>query len=217
MIEIRLGDFRELSKDIPDNSVDFLCTDPPYGDDFLHLWDDLGRVADRVLRPGHFLMAYSGILCFPMAFNALRRYLEYHSIGGLHTRGPNSRIWSRGIWEAVHPVLFFVKSPMPTTKHRWFGNLLDSPMTDKRYHRWGQSVAPFRYIIGRLTDPGDLVFDPFLGGGTTAVAAKQLGRRFIGHEIDEGVAQIARRRAAGAYQLLLALPDTAEQLMFSEL
>ena len=215
-IEVRLGDFRELSKDIESDSIHLIATDPPYGNAFLGLWDDLGRVAARVLAPGRFLVSYSGILCFPTAFDALRRHLDYHSIGGLNNHGPNCRLWCRGVWEVMHPVLFFMKPPVPSAGHRWFGNLLDSPTTDKRYHEWGQSAGPFRYIIERLTDPGELVFDPFLGGGTTAAAAQQLGRRFIGHEIDEDVARIARTRAAGAYQLLLALPDTAEQLVFGE-
>lgn len=46
------------------------------------------------------------------------------------------------------------------------------------------------------TEPSDVVLDPFLGTGTTAVAAKQLGRRFIGLELDENYARIARRRVA---------------------
>jgi site-specific DNA-methyltransferase (adenine-specific) len=40
-------------------------------------------------------------------------------------------------------------------------------------------------IILASSNPGDLVFDPFLGSGTTAVTAKKLGRNFSGVEIDE--------------------------------
>lgn len=46
--------------------------------------------------------------------------------------------------------------------------------------------------------PGDLVFDPFLGSGTTAVVAKKLGRRFVGIEIDETYACLAQKRLAMA-------------------
>lgn len=42
--------------------------------------------------------------------------------------------------------------------------------------------------------PGDVVFDPFLGSGTTAVVAKKLGRRFVGIEIDETYACLAQKR-----------------------
>jgi len=43
---------------------------------------------------------------------------------------------------------------------------------------------------------GDLILDPFCGSGTTCVAAKKLGRRYIGIEIDPTYADIARRRIA---------------------
>ncbi|HRD52559.1 MAG TPA: site-specific DNA-methyltransferase [Flavobacteriales bacterium] len=46
--------------------------------------------------------------------------------------------------------------------------------------------------------PGDVVFDPFLGSGTTAVVAKKLGRHFVGIEIDENYACLAQKRLAMA-------------------
>jgi len=50
-----------------------------------------------------------------------------------------------------------------------------------------------RRLIRLLTDPDDLVLDPFVGSGTTAVAAASLGRRFIGFELLPEYAAIARR------------------------
>jgi site-specific DNA-methyltransferase (adenine-specific) len=47
------------------------------------------------------------------------------------------------------------------------------------------------------TREGDLVFDPFSGSGTTAVASKELNRFFVGAELDEGFAELTARRVAG--------------------
>jgi DNA modification methylase len=69
--------------------------------------------------------------------------------------------------------------------------------SDKRFHVWGQDEASARYYIDCLTKPGDLVYDPFVGGGTTPAMCKILGRNFIGSEIVPETADIARARVDG--------------------
>ncbi len=51
-------------------------------------------------------------------------------------------------------------------------------------------------IINDFTEPNDIILDPFLGSGTTAVAAKQLRRKFIGIEINPEYCKIAEQRLA---------------------
>ena len=51
-------------------------------------------------------------------------------------------------------------------------------------------------IVLMSSDPGDVILDPFVGTGTTAVAAKRLGRRYIGIDVDEEYARIARENVA---------------------
>ena len=48
------------------------------------------------------------------------------------------------------------------------------------------------------TDDNDIVFDPFCGGGSAAVASKQLGRRYIGVEIDKNYCEISRKKFSEA-------------------
>ena len=52
-----------------------------------------------------------------------------------------------------------------------------------RKHPTQKSLAMFEDIVRKHSNEGDLVVDPFLGGGTTAFAAKNTGRRFIGSEL----------------------------------
>ena len=49
-------------------------------------------------------------------------------------------------------------------------------------------------IILMSTDEGDIVLDPFSGTGTTAIAAKRLGRKYIGFELDQGYKEISERK-----------------------
>lgn len=68
------------------------------------------------------------------------------------------------------------------------------------------------YLVNTYTNPGDLVFDPFFGSGTTAVACVQTGRNFIGCEIDPGYFSIAQKRVHDAQQQpsLLNLVEVTE-------
>jgi len=54
------------------------------------------------------------------------------------------------------------------------------------------------YLVGKVTQPGATVLDPFMGSGTTGVACVQTGRNFIGIEIDEGYFDIAQQRIEAA-------------------
>ena len=55
-------------------------------------------------------------------------------------------------------------------------------------------------LITSVTKPGDLILDPFAGSGSTLVAAKKTGRRFIGVELDDDFYQIAQRRVEEAVE-----------------
>ncbi|MEW6046797.1 MAG: DNA methyltransferase [Bacillota bacterium] len=80
----------------------------------------------------------------------------------------------------------------------WLLDLLPSGKMDKRYHEWQQSLTPVKYLIEKLTMPGDLVADPCFGTGTVGVACRLLGRRFVGAEKDPETAAMARERIARA-------------------
>lgn len=74
-----------------------------------------------------------------------------------------------------------------------------------------QHPAPFHFDLARdhiatWSNPGDVVLDPFMGSGTTAKAAKALGRRYVGLEVNPDYCAIAEQRLA---QHVLALDQSA--------
>jgi hypothetical protein len=88
------------------------------------------------------------------------------------------------------PVFLFGESA------EWIGDVAESKVNDnnKRFHGWGQSESGMADLVERLTKPGQLVCDPFLGGGTTGVVSLALGRRFVGCDIDAEIVGKARQR-----------------------
>jgi site-specific DNA-methyltransferase (adenine-specific) len=79
--------------------------------------------------------------------------------------------------------------------NRWIGLTPNRAGTDHG-HPTEKPLEPFHALIGALSAPGDVVLDPFLGSGTTARAAKDLGRRCIGIELEERYCEIAVNRLA---------------------
>ena len=71
----------------------------------------------------------------------------------------------------------------------WIG-----PVVTNGDHPTGKPLGLLMRLIAKHTDPGDLILDPFGGSGTTAVAAKLLGRRAILIERDERYCAVAARR-----------------------
>jgi len=76
----------------------------------------------------------------------------------------------------------------------YFQDVIKGTGRAKGLHPWQQAAGELSPIIEFYTNPGDIILDPFCGSGTTCVAAKKLGRRWIGIEIDERYCEIARNR-----------------------
>jgi site-specific DNA-methyltransferase (adenine-specific) len=72
----------------------------------------------------------------------------------------------------------------------------------EHHHPTQKPLTLMEALVRDFTDPGELVCDPFAGSGTTGVACKRLGRRFIGWEREPKYAEIARKRIEGAREQL---------------
>lgn len=183
-IDFQCGDFRKLVKNIPDNSIDLILTDPPYPKEYLPLWEDLAKSAKRILKPSGFLIAYSGQPYLIEILNFLNKYLDYYWIGALYHQGPTSQNFSVNMWSRSKPILFFQKPPRKK-QPEWLEDVVISEKQNKDFHKWGQSVAPFEKIINHFSEPNDIICDPFTGGGSVIEACINTKRNFIGFEIDK--------------------------------
>lgn len=81
------------------------------------------------------------------------------------------------------PILVFSKPPMVKAP-RVFCDVVRGKR-QKAYHPWQQSIHDALGILSRFGEPGQLLFDPFAGSGTSLLAAKLLGLRYLGFEIEK--------------------------------
>jgi DNA modification methylase len=178
-IMIYHGDCREVLPGLDDSEV--ALTDPPYGVG-KDQWDNascewivpLLNCRTTMITPGiknmfrypapNWVAAY----CFPNG--------EKRAVGG----GINC-------WE---PVLVYGKVSF-SLDCRMF-----RPVASVRIdgHSTPKPVSPWQWLIAEASEPGETILDPFMGSGTTLRAAKDLGRRAIGIEIEERYCEIAARR-----------------------
>ncbi|MCL4479662.1 MAG: hypothetical protein M1381_11325 [Deltaproteobacteria bacterium] len=188
---LKHGDFRELIKALPDNSIDLILTDPPYGKGYIHLLYDLAKEARRVLKTGRFLIFYYGNLYLLKATDSMLQYLEYYYSGFLYHKGAIKPDFSVNMWTRGKPILFFFKPPLKK-QDTWIENVFISGAPNKILHAWGQSEPTFIKLIEAFTRPGDTVLDPMMGGGTTVSACVKTKRKSIGFEIDKKYFEIVQ-------------------------
>jgi hypothetical protein len=91
-----------------------------------------------------------------------------------------------------------------------YTHLVNAPDRDGR-HKTEKPRRLMAEIIEDFTNPGDTILDPFMGSGTTGVAALQLGRRFIGIEKDPRWYAVAVERIAEASRQALLFPEEPTQ------
>jgi hypothetical protein len=82
-------------------------------------------------------------------------------------------------------------------------------LRDWKPHPTQKPVRLVRYLLEQYTAEGDIVFDPFVGSGTTAVACQQMKRHFIAAEINPEYAQIATSRLKEPAPAIDETPESA--------
>ena len=193
-----VADIRDGLKELDDDSIDFIITDPPYPKEYISLFGDLSLLASRVLKPGGSLIVMTGQSYLPEYISLLGQHMTYYwTMNYLTPGGGAPQLFQKRVNTYWKPVLWYVKGEY---KGDFIGDVLKSPESDKRFHEWGQSLGGMKDIIERLTNPGDIILDPFLGGGTTGAATVSMARKFIGTDIEQKNIEISQKRIMEVYQ-----------------
>lgn len=186
-------DFRTWA--IEAGSVDAVVTDPPYPAEHLPLWSDLAEHAAKWLKPGGICAVMSGQAHLPEVIRRLSEHLTYRwTLAYLTPGGQAVQVFPRKVNTFWKPILVFHNGDPDDAG--WFGDVAKSDVNDndKRFHHWGQSESGMADLIKRLTKPAELVLDPFMGAGTTGVAALALGRSFAGCDVNADHVDAAQER-----------------------
>jgi DNA methylase len=198
--QIHTGDLSLLEHLVADSSADLFLTDPPYEKSAMPLYGRLAELAQRKLKRGGLCAVMCGQLFFDRIFQEMGKHLDYYWLCGIagNSGARSSRILNRRMLNVLRLVVIFSNRPLKQMAMSSLPIMLDliPGERDKLHHSWGQGLKQLQYLVEHLSEPGQLVVDPFVGGGTVPVACVSTGRRYIATEIDPGVAAAARARVA---------------------
>jgi DNA modification methylase len=193
-VRLTLGDFTEKCKDIPDNSVDLIFTDPPYVKKFMLMYKELGKVAFRILKPGGSLITYLEQLALRETYDNIESSgLRFNWILAVKHTGSSVAQNGPHVFVTWKPLLWFVKGDKLRTPD-YIRDSIESQPPDKSLQDWAQPPVEAEHVISKLTVENDIVLDPFMGSGTTCIAALNLKRQVIGIEIDPARFEVATAR-----------------------
>ena len=215
--KIVCGDCLELLQEIPDGAVDLIVTDPPYNlkknygtasndnlpsDQYWKLVESWTKEWYRLLGDGYCYVSHSdkGIYNLkPQMETSGFKYIQTLVWWGKN--GYSMQLHRRS-WSYRHELILFCQKGEPGVLSAgdpgdWYTSVIEAPrpqsnFKEGRFHPTQKPLLLYWRLIKRT--PGGIILDPFCGSGTTCVAAKKLGRRYIGIDISPEYCQIARSR-----------------------
>ena len=152
-------------------------------------------IADRILKPGGSALFYVGQSILPDVLDVVRPHLRYWWTAATLHAGAANLLNRLGIRCTFKPILWLVKETRGEVS-RIVHDTASSPR-EKDLHPWQQGLGDAEHFISALCPEGGTVVDFFAGSGTTATAARRLGRRFVTLEVDPATAAVAAERLRG--------------------
>ncbi len=184
---IYYADCRDILPLIPDKSIDLVLTDPPYKDEDVdneyYMWFENWW---KLLRFNDYAIHFN---------NSSRIYDLMMKLGKPH----RMLIWSKGVVKYAYryePILIYSsKEPsFKINKYIYSDHLPYQPLHKGQSHHQYEKPIKLMTTLVSFIPKDKIILDTFMGIGTTLVAAKKLGRKCIGIEIEEKYCEIATKR-----------------------
>ena len=187
-ITIYHGDCRDILPELP--KVDLVLTDPPYGISKA-AWDGqyLDWCEDVCLRAGDIVCIIPGIWALGVCISQMGKHYQWTIAGFKPTGMTNGRLGFNKWQPAV------IGGRLKRIGIDAF-SFLQAGGEGRNGHPCQKPMSFIGWLVGKLSDNADTILDPFMGSGTTLVAAKQLWRKAIGIELEEKYCEIAVKRLA---------------------
>lgn len=215
------GDCLERMKEIPDWSVDMILTDPPYNIARNNNFHTMGRTGIDFGEWDKGFDLYSYIKELPRVLNkngSVVIFNDWKNIGNIAYFAEELGFVIKDMirWEKSNPMPrnkdrryitdYEVAVWLTMPKAKWvFNKQCDTydrplikgsltPSSEKTVHTTQKPVYLMEYLLKVHSNEQMTTLDPFMGSGTTGVACKNLNRKFVGIELDEGYFNIAKER-----------------------
>ena len=230
MIDLRQGDCLELMKDIPDNSIDLIVTDPPYRVTSKGSAGNSGGMLQKKINKQGKVFSFNDISCKQYApeFYRILKYGTHCYVMCNHTnliemlnvftnvgfKFVKCLIWNKGnkimgqfYMNQFEYIMFFRKGKAKKINNCGTSDILEVPnkktkINGKNIHDTEKPIDLMKILIENSSKENEIVLDPFMGIGSTGVACINTNRNFIGIELDEKYFEIAKKR----------IEETEEQL-----
>lgn len=213
-VTLYCGDSREILRTL--GKVDAAITDPPYG-----IRETSGGAESRARLKGAYEgtfddnQEYVASVCAPIireciamakrvALTPGRTNMWHYPVASdvgcfYQPAATGCSFWGRPTWQ---PILFYGTAPNAGEQLRALHYIL-TETAETNGHPCPKPLKAWQWLLNKSSVAGETILDPFMGSGTTGVAAAKLGRKFIGIEIEPKYFEIACKRISDA----LARPD----------
>ena len=178
-------------------------------DEWAKMMDAFFAESARVLKKGGSMIVFMAVIKVETVIDIAQRHgLYYKTTGTWHKTNPMPRNMNLHFINSTEAWLYFTYKKRTGTfnndgraVHDFFETSV-TPSSEKRYgkHPTQKPVTLLENFVTLLSNEGDVVLDPFMGSGSSGVAAVALGRRFIGCDLEEEYCEISEKRIGEAWQ-----------------